>query len=226
MTNPTQPHGPLRSFGRIKSRPVKPRQQALLDTLLPEIAVPHAPFLPSDLMPEAKAVWLEIGFGGGEHMAEQARRAPDTLVIGAEPFVNGVASAVRHVEEQALKNVRIHEGDAREVVDWLPDASLDRVFIMFPDPWHKARHNKRRLIQPEFLVHLARVMKPGAKLRFATDWADYGEWTAERVLADPNFRFEEADADRNAIPADHVTTRYEEKKLGDCAPVFLDFVRN
>jgi tRNA (guanine-N7-)-methyltransferase len=225
MTSAPIPHGPLRSFGRIKARPVKPRQQALLDTLLPEIAVPQGSFRPLDLMPDAKAVWLEIGFGGGEHMAAQAGRNPETVVIGAEPFVNGVASAVRHVEEQALKNVRIYEGDAREVVDGLPDASLDRVFIMFPDPWHKARHNKRRLIQPEFVAKLARVMKPGSALRFATDWADYGEWTTERVLADANFRFAQADADRNAIPADHVTTRYEEKKLGDCAPVFLDFVR-
>jgi tRNA (guanine-N7-)-methyltransferase len=225
MTSAPIPHGPLRSFGRIKARPVKPRQQALLETLLPEIAVPQGSFRPLDLMPDAKAVWLEIGFGGGEHMAAQAGRNPETVVIGAEPFVNGVASAVRHVEEQALKNVRIYEGDAREVVDGLPDASLDRVFIMFPDPWHKARHNKRRLIQPEFVAKLARVMKPGSALRFATDWADYGEWTTERVLADANFRFAQADADRNAIPADHVTTRYEEKKLGDCAPVFLDFVR-
>ncbi|NGM50155.1 tRNA (guanosine(46)-N7)-methyltransferase TrmB [Caulobacter sp. 602-2] len=225
MTNPQQPHGPLRSFGRLKSRPVKPRQQALLDTLLPTIAVPHEAFQPLDLMPQAKETWLEIGFGGGEHMAAQAGRRPDVLVIGAEPFVNGVASAVRHVEEQALSNVRIHEGDARDVVGWLPDASIDRLFVMFPDPWHKARHNKRRIIQPEFVADLARVLKPGAAFRFATDWADYAEWTIERVLASPDFRFAEEGIDRQAIPADHVTTRYEEKKLGDCAPVFLDFVR-
>ena len=108
---------------------------------------------------------------------------------------------------------------------WLPDACLSRVFIMFPDPWHKARHNKRRLIQPAVVTELARVLKSGGALRFATDWADYAEWTIERVLADPAFRFESETADRNAPPADHVTTRYEEKKLGDCAPVFLDFVR-
>jgi tRNA (guanine-N7-)-methyltransferase len=225
MTNPQQPHGPLRSFGRLKSRPVKPRQQALLDTLLPTLAIPTAPFQPRDLMPEAREVWLEIGFGGGEHMAAQAGRRPDVLVIGAEPFVNGVASAVRHVEEQGLSNVRIHEGDARDVLAWLPDASLDRLFVMFPDPWHKARHNKRRLIQPAVVGELARVLKPGAAFRFATDWADYAEWTVERVLADPAFRYADDAADRNAPPADHVTTRYEEKKLGDCTPVFLDFVR-
>ena len=219
---------PLRSFGRIKARPIKPRQAALMDTLLPAIAVPDpkaGPLDPRTMMPEATEVWLEIGFGGGEHMAAQAARRPDALVIGCEPFLNGVASALRHVEEGDLKTVRIHADDARDVVDALPDASVDRVLILFPDPWHKARHNKRRLIQPEFVARLARVMKSGARLRFATDWADYGEWTTERVLADPNFRFEDADADRNAIPADHVTTRYEEKKLGDCAPVFLDFIR-
>jgi tRNA (guanine-N7-)-methyltransferase len=176
-------------------------------------------------MPEAREVWLEIGFGGGEHMAAQAGRRPDVLVIGAEPFVNGVASAVRHVEEQGLSNVRIHEGDARDVLSWLPDASLDRLFVMFPDPWHKARHNKRRLIQPAVVGELARVLRPGAAFRFATDWADYAEWTIERVLADPAFRYADPAADRNRPPADHVTTRYEEKKLGDCAPVFLDFIR-
>ena len=225
MTNAPIPHGPLRSVGRLKARPVKPRQQALLDTLLPTLATPTAPFEPRDLMPQAEDVWLEIGFGGGEHMAAQAGRHPEVLLIGAEPFVNGVASAVRHVEEQALGNVRIHQGDARELLAWLPEASLARVFIMFPDPWHKARHNKRRLIQPEVVVELARVLKPGGALRFATDWADYAEWASGRILANRAFRDADPTADRNAPPADHVTTRYEEKKLGDCAPVFLDFVR-
>jgi tRNA (guanine-N7-)-methyltransferase len=226
MPDQSEPfHPPLRTFGRIKSRPIKPRQAALLESLLPTIRPPEGPFDPRQLMPGAAEAWLEIGFGGGEHMAAQAARAPDVLILGAEPFVNGVASAVRHVEEQGLKNVRIHEGDARDVVGWLPDASIDRLFIMFPDPWHKARHNKRRLVQPAFVAELARVLKPGAAFRFATDWADYAEWTIERLLADPAFRFADEAADRNAVPADHVTTRYEEKKLGDCAPVFLDFVR-
>ncbi len=217
-----KPFGPLRSYGRIKSRPIKPRQAGLMETLLPKIAVDLAEPLGGWSGP----AWLEIGFGGGEHMAAQAGRTPDVRILGAEPFVNGVASAVRHVEEQGLSNVRIHHGDARDLAPVLPDASIERVFVLFPDPWPKARHHKRRIIQPELLAELARVLKPGGGLRFATDWADYADWTLERVLNSGLYDWpaERAD-DWRRPPIDHVTTRYEEKKLGDCAPVFLDFVK-
>ncbi|MDO9249559.1 MAG: tRNA (guanosine(46)-N7)-methyltransferase TrmB [Phenylobacterium sp.] len=219
-------HPPLRSFGRLKSRPIKPRQAALMDSLLPQVRAPLENFDPKTLLPDAREVWLEIGFGGGEHMAAQAARSPDTLIIGAEPFLNGVASALRHVEEAGLRNVRIHDNDVRELMARMPDACLDRVFVLFPDPWPKARHNKRRLIQAEMIAELARLLKPGGRLRFATDWADYADWTLERVLAAGQFAWpaERAD-DWRVPPADHITTRYEEKRLGDCAPVFLDFVR-
>ena len=219
-------HPLLRSYGRIKSRPIKPRQAALVETLLPQIRAPQAPFDPADLMPGAEEVWLEIGFGGGEHMASQAARAPNVLIIGCEPFLNGVASAVRHVDEQGLKNVRIKDGDARELIGHLPDACLNRVFILFPDPWPKARHHKRRIVQPEVLADLARVMKPGGKLRFATDVGGYADWALERVLASPDFKWDAERADDWRVPpADHITTRYEEKRLGDCEPVFFDFIR-
>jgi len=219
-------HPPLRSYGRVKSRTIKPRQAALVETLLPKLRVPEGPFEPRALMPGAAEVWLEIGFGGGEHMAAQAARRPDALVLGAEPFQNGVASALRHIHEQGLGNVRLKDGDARELLAQLPDASLDRVFILFPDPWPKARHNKRRLIQAETAAELTRVLKPGGALRFASDWADYVDWTLERFLRAGGFIWgaERAD-DWRRPPADHVTTRYEEKRLGDCAPVFLDFKR-
>jgi tRNA (guanine-N7-)-methyltransferase len=214
-----QPHGPLRTFGRIKSRPIKPRQAALLDTLLPKIAFDPA-------QPLAGETWLEIGFGGGEHLAEQAARRPDVRIIGAEPFVNGVASALRHIDERGVTNVRLHQGDAREVLAALPDGALSRIFILFPDPWPKARHNKRRLVQPEVVAELARVLRPGGKLRFATDWADYANRALEMFLASPHLRWSAEQADDWRLPpADHVTTRYEEKRLGDCAPVFLDFER-
>ena len=226
MTEASVPGGALRSYGRTKSRPIKPRQAALIETLLPRIAIPPGRVDPAALMPDAREVWLEIGFGGGEHMAAQAGLRPDALVLGAEPFLNGVASALRHIDEAGLENVRLLEGDARQLLMDLPDACLTRVFILFPDPWPKIRHHKRRLIQAETVTELARVLKPGGRLRFASDWADYVDWTLERFAASPAFRWgaERAD-DWRLLPADHITTRYEEKRLGDIAPVWLDFER-
>jgi tRNA (guanine-N7-)-methyltransferase len=219
-------HPLLRSYGRIKSRPIKPRQAALVEELLPSLRPPAGPFDPRALMAGAQDAWLEIGFGGGEHMAAQAARAPQTLIVGCEPFLNGVASAVRHVAEQGLKNVRIHDGDARELVARLPDACLDGVFVLFPDPWPKARHHKRRIIQAEMAAELARVLKPGGRLRFATDVAGYADWALEKILASPHFDWPaQRAADWRVAPADHITTRYEEKRLGDCEPVFFDFIR-
>ncbi len=222
-------HGPLRSFGRIKSRAIKPRQAALFDTLLPGITVPDpsaGPIDPLALMPGATEVWLEIGFGGGEHLAAQAARHPTALMIGCEPFLNGVGSMLRHIDEGGLSNVRLHADDARAVIEALPDASLDRVMILFPDPWHKARHNKRRLVSDEFIATLVRVLKPGGTLRFVTDWKDYADWALERFLRGPGLAWlaEEAD-DWRIAPEDHVVTRYEEKKLGDTAPIFIEFRR-
>ena len=224
---PRSPDAPLRSFGRIKSRAIKPRQAALFDTLMPSVKLPDPAAGPIDLaalMPGATEAWLEIGFGGGEHLAAQAARRPDTLMIGCEPFINGVASALRHIEEGGLKNVRLHADDARAVVQALPDGSLDRIMILFPDPWHKARHNKRRLIQPAFAAELARKLKPGGRLRFVTDWKDYAGWALERFLATPGLVWLADEAsDWKVAPVDHVITRYEEKRLGDTDPLFLEF---
>jgi len=221
-------HGPLRSFGRIKSRPIKAKQAALFDTLMPRIAVPDpakGPIDPLALMPGASAAWLEIGFGGGEHLAAQAARHPEAVMIGCEPFLNGVASALRHIEEGGLQNVRLHADDARAVMAALPDASLDRVMILFPDPWHKARHNKRRFLQDETAVEIARLLKPDGRVRFVTDWLDYADWALERLARTPGLTRIETGADWFAAPEDHVVTRYEEKKLGDTDPIFLEFVK-
>jgi tRNA (guanine-N7-)-methyltransferase len=168
---------------------------------------------------------LEIGFGGGEHLVAQAGAHPEKRFIGVEPFLNGVASCLRHIEESGVQNVRLHQGDAREVIAQLPDASLDLCYILFPDPWPKTRHHKRRLIQPEFLDELARVMKPGAEVRFATDWTNYAAWALEYFTRHPRFRWmaERAEDWRTAWPG-HVVTRYETKRLGDTSPIFLQFV--
>jgi len=219
-------HPLLRSYGRLKSRPIKPRQAALVESRLPGLRIPPGPVDLKALKSDAAETWLEIGFGGGEHMAAQAACAPEVLILGAEPFLNGVASAVRHIDEQALTNVRLLDGDVRDLIGRLPDACLDRVFILFPDPWPKSRHHKRRLIQTETVADLARLTRPGGQLRFASDVAHYVDWALEIISANPAFVWT-ADhaADWRKPPVDHITTRYEAKRLGDCAPVFLDFVR-
>jgi len=224
----TAAHPPLRTYGRIRSRTIKPRQAGLFDTLLPGIALaPDAgPIDVAALKPDAAQVWLEIGFGGGEHMAAQAARHPDVLILGAEPFLNGVGSALRHIDEGGLTNVRLLAGDARELLAALPDACIERLFILFPDPWPKARHRKRRLVGPETIPEFVRVLKPGGRLRFATDVADYADRALEALLSEPALTWDAERADDwRAPPADHVTTRYEEKRLGDVKPVFFDFIR-
>lgn len=215
----------MRSFGRTKSRTLKPRQANLFDTLLPGIEATDARV--QDLAASGDELWLEIGFGGGEHLAQQAGRHPDVTIIGCEPFLNGVGSLLRYIEEGELKNVRVLGGDARPLIDAIPDGAISRIFLLFPDPWPKARHNKRRFIQPETVAAFARVLKPGGRVRFATDWADYADWGLRHFLADPRFTWPAlSPPDWTQPPADHITTRYEVKGLGDCKPVFLDFIRN
>jgi len=216
----------LRTYGRTKGRTLKPRRARLLEARLPQIGLPAGRFDPGALAPSAREIWLEVGFGGGEHLAAQAARRPDALVLGAEPFVNGVAALLARIESLRLENVRLHPGDARALTGRLPDATLDRIFILFPDPWPKTRHWKRRLIEPGFLDEAARTLKSGGRVRFATDWADYANWALARFLEHGAFRWTaERAADWRAPPIDHVTTRYQEKALGDCAPVWLEFVR-
>lgn len=217
----------LRSYGRIKARTLKPRQSALIENLLPQIAIPAGPIEMTALFPGASGPFvLEIGFGAGEHLAGRAAAAPQGGFIGVEPFLNGVGACLSKIDEGGLANVRLHAGDARDVLAQLPPGALDMVYILFPDPWPKARHHKRRLIQPAFLAELARVTKPGAEVRFATDWADYAEWTLAAFLKEPRFAWlaERADDWRAPWPG-HAATRYEEKRLGDCAPIWLRFAR-
>jgi tRNA (guanine-N7-)-methyltransferase len=197
-----------------------------METLGPLLTPPAAPFDPRELRPGASEVWLEAGFGAGEHLAAQAARHPEVLSLGAEPFVNGFAACLAHIDDAGLDNVRLLHGDVRELMSRLPAACLSRIYVLFPDPWPKTRHKKRRLIEPAFVADAARLLRPGGSLRFATDWADYADWTLERFARSPDFRWTaEAADDWRRPPADHVTTRYEAKRLGDCAPIWLEFER-
>ena len=177
------------------------------------------------MFPGGSKIWLEIGFGGAEHMITQAVRNPDTGIIGCEPFLEGVAKALAGIEDETLQNVRVWPDDARPLIDRLPDQSLDRVFILFPDPWPKRRQQKRRLIQPAFLHSLHPKMKPGSAFRFATDVKSYADEALLTILSDGRFEWQaKAAGDWREAPADHVRTRYESKKLGDCDPVWFDFL--
>jgi tRNA (guanine-N7-)-methyltransferase len=228
MSDEASPPRP-RLYGRSAGKPLSKTQAGRVDNLLPRIAIPQG--APGALDPTTlfdhrpREIWFEIGFGGGEHLARQAALHPDIGLIGAEPFLEGVAKALAEIERRDLANVRLRRGDARLLVEELAPQTIDRVFVLFPDPWPKTRHRKRRLIQPEFLQRLSRVLQPGAGLRFVTDWADYANRALADVLRDRRFVWTAEAADDWRRPAaDHVTTRYQEKRLGDCAPVFLDFV--
>ncbi|HJT42893.1 MAG TPA: tRNA (guanosine(46)-N7)-methyltransferase TrmB [Rhizomicrobium sp.] len=170
-------------------------------------------------------VWLEVGFGAGEHLIWQAQHHPDVGLIGAEPYEMGVAKLLTKLEENTLNTVRIHEGDGRDIIETLPDKSLDRFFLLFPDPWPKTRHHKRRFLQTEMLDQLARVLKPGAELRFATDDKSYLPYALERLTAHPAFDWlAQGPQDWKSRPADWPPTRYETKAIKG-PPTFLRFVR-
>lgn len=156
-------------------------------------------------------VWLEIGFGGGEHLFWQAENHPSIGIIGCEPFISGVAKLVRAIDEAGLRTVRLHDDDARHVLDWLPDASIGRVFVLFPDPWPKQRHRKRRFLNEDGLASLARVLRPGGEFRFATDIADYGAMVLASMKQRTDFSPRPGQLDER--PSDWPLTRYAEKAI-------------
>ncbi len=200
-----------RMYGRAKGKTLRARQQEQMENVYPGIK--HDPAAQFDRQ-GFETVWLELGFGGAEHLIWQAEHNPQTMVIGAEPFLNGVAKAVSSVVDQDLSNVRLYQGDGREVMDALPDGSLDRMFVLFPDPWPKARHNKRRIITPEFLREVHRLLKPGCEFRFGSDIIDYVDWTLTRVKSHGGFEWSpERKEDWRVRPDDWPQTRYEAKAI-------------
>jgi len=216
-------------FGRRKGHPLKPRQATLFDTLLPRIALNLTNPAPDDLRSlfakTPDTVRLEIGFGGAEHLSAQAKDNPECGFIGSDAFVNGVAKALVAIDDNKLDNVRLHFGDASELLDWLPANGLARIDLLYPDPWPKRRHWKRRFIQDESLHRLARVLRPGGELRFATDIPDYAVYGLVRVLRSNEFNWTaEAASDWHNPWPDFAGTRYEAKaKSEGRTPAYFEF---
>lgn len=210
----------LRSYGRRRGRKASDRQEALKRDLLPSVSVdPSKPFsAPFGRLAERESkgaqrdLWLEIGFGGGEHLVWQAKHNPSVDLIGCEPFEDGVVKVLTAIDEQHLSNIRLHMGDARDVLRWLAPASVSRAFILFPDPWPKRKHRKRRLVNSATLKLLALAMKPGAELRIGTDIGDYARTMLEAFRAQDDFRWQAASPqDWRIRPPDWPETRYEQK---------------
>ncbi len=230
MTEAAQ-HSARRVYGRRRGRPLRQGRRLLTESLLPRIAItlPERRAVdPQTVFPAPPpAVWLEIGFGGGEHLAAQAEQHPRVGFIGCEVFENGIARLLAGIARRDLANIRIFADDARLLLDCLRPSSIGRVFILFPDPWPKQRHHKRRLVAPATLDRLATVMQPGAELRLATDDRDYLIWMLEHVTAHPAFVWTaRTPADWRERPPDWPATRYEQKaRAAGRTPVFLRFIR-
>jgi tRNA (guanine-N7-)-methyltransferase len=218
-------------YGRRHGKKLKPNQVRLLETLLPRLAVAgvspddnpdRAPVAP--IFPDGRPLWLEVGFGGGEHLVDQAAAHPEVGFVGCEPFVNGVAMALNRIDGAGLANIRLHPGDARDLIELLPAGALARVFLLYPDPWPKARHVRRRFMNPENLALLARAMAPEAELRVATDIADYADHAREVGAAAAGF--ERMGRDEAQAWDGWPGTRYEAKALqAGRVPQYLTFRR-
>jgi tRNA (guanine-N7-)-methyltransferase len=226
-----KPDGRRAFFGRRKGHRLRSHQAGLIDSLLPRLALDMGAPAPDDLAGlfpvPADAVRLEIGFGGGEYLAAQAQAHPRTGFIGCEPFVNGMAKALALIEARALANIRLHLGDAVALIDWLPPAALAGIDLVYPDPWPKRRHWKRRFVQERTIVEMARILAPGGEFRFVSDVPDYAAWTLARVLRSPDFEWtaECADDWRRPWPG-FVATRYEAKAVREGrVPCYLVFRR-
>ena len=197
MSETQRPH---RFYGRRKGHPLRRHHLQLVDELLPALRL--------EVSKLTSPAWLEIGFGGGEHLAHQAALHPEILFIGAEPFLNGVAKLLALIEERQLTNIRIHDDDARYLLEAMPAASLERIYLLYPDPWPKSRHHKRRFVSLENLAHFHRLLKPQGRFLFASDIANYVRWTRDQVAAHGGFK-EEGDSTHSF--EDWLQTRYEAK---------------
>ena len=216
-------------YGRRLGRPLRPQRQNLIDNLLPKLEINLSTYErglhPNDLFAEKyKEYWLEIGFGGGEHIVWQALNNPDVGIIGCEPYLNGVARLLVDIDRQQLNNIRIFKDDSRLLIDRLATACLSRVFVLFPDPWSKTRHHKRRIIEPTVITNFARIMKQDTELRIATDDSAYKTWILTHMHASSAFYWCAGRPDDWRVrPIDWPQTRYEKKakKAGRRSTYFI-----
>ena len=215
-------------FGRARGKTLRAHHAGLIANLLPQVEVSPeklAAGAPFDL--PMREFWLEIGFGGGEHLVARAQQNPDVGFIGCEPFLNGVAKLLAAIEANELTNIRLRAGDAQQLIQAAPAGIFSRVFLLYPDPWPKRRQNKRRLVSEDMIAELARVMRPGAELCFATDIDDYAGWTLRRFRASSQFQWRAGRASDWREPwPDWRPTRYETKaRNSGRASAYFTFIR-
>lgn len=232
-----KPHHPLNVdgeqrafFGRRSGKRLHKGQDRLFRELLPQLTIElgEGPVDPAVLFPGTTSRIIEIGYGGGEHLARQARQNPGTGFIGCEVFSGGIAKLLEKIDEEELGNIRLFTDDALKLLQTIPDAAFDGAYLLYPDPWPKTRHHKRRFISPVTLGELARVLKPGALFRVATDIEDYATWTLAHILRSPDFRFQPERAGEWHEPyPGWEPTRYEEKarREGRMISFYLTFTR-
>ncbi len=209
----------ISSHGRTRGRRLRPRQKQLVDELLSDISLNDAVRAEqavelNKLFPDKRAIHLEIGYGGGEHLAARALTQPENGFIGCEPFMNGTAKLLSRIDEQRLENIRLFTGDVRYLLPLLPEASIGDVYLLFPDPWPRQRHHKRRIVNGDTLAMLARIHSADGRLLIATDHVDYCGWIVEKILASNCYEWTARQmADWKQPPADWVETRYQQKAL-------------
>jgi tRNA (guanine-N7-)-methyltransferase len=204
---------PRAFFGRRSGKTLHGGQKALVDDLLPRVEIElEGPLDPKSLFPDAQRLVIEIGYGGGEHLARKAAEEPGTGYIGCEVFTGGIGKMVQFIAASGLENVRLYTDDALKLLMALPPASIDAVYLLYPDPWPKSRHHKRRFVSPTTLGELARVIRPGGYFYFASDIEDYADWTLAHIVREPAFRFEtDGPGSWQAPYPGWQPTRYEQK---------------
>lgn len=219
-------------YGRRKGKQLRPGQRKALETALPALLVdlkqPPPDTLGALFDTPITAFRLEIGFGGGEHLLHEAKAHPDIGFIGVEPFENGMAKAVTAIAREGIRNIRLHDQDAAPLLDWLPPGALQRIDLLYPDPWPKKRHFKRRFVNAENLDRIARCLAPGGTFRFASDIESYVDWTLDAVAKSSGLKLEgDPSGDHSRPWADWPGTRYEAKAIREGRrPTYLTFQRS